>query len=36
MQGKAVILIHGIIRSSKSFEKMKITCQQTGQLVVPF
>lgn len=36
MQGKAVILIHGIIRSSKSFEKMKIACQQTGQLIVPF
>ncbi len=36
MQGKAVILIHGIIRSSKSFEKMKMACQKTGRLVVPF
>lgn len=36
MQGKAVILIHGIIRSSKSFEKMKLACQKTGRLVVPF
>ncbi|QDU08433.1 alpha/beta fold hydrolase [Gimesia aquarii] len=36
MQGKAVILIHGIIRSSKSFEKMKRACQKTGRLVVPF
>lgn len=36
MQGKAVILIHGIIRSSKSFEKMKKACQETGRLVVPF
>lgn len=36
MQGKAVILIHGIIRSSKSFEKMKKACQKTGRQVVPF
>ena len=36
MQGKAVILIHGIIRSSKSFEKMKSACQQAGWMVVPF
>lgn len=36
MQGKAVILIHGIIRSSKSFAKMKAACQQSGRLIVPF
>ncbi|QDT91186.1 Alpha/beta hydrolase family protein [Gimesia algae] len=36
MRGKAVILVHGIIRSSKSFVKMKETCQQKGWLVVPF
>ncbi|MCA9006917.1 MAG: alpha/beta fold hydrolase [Planctomycetaceae bacterium] len=36
MQGKAVILIHGIIRSSKSFVKMQKTCQEKGWLVVPF
>ncbi|WP_298864052.1 alpha/beta fold hydrolase [uncultured Gimesia sp.] len=36
MQGKAVILIHGIIRSSKSFDKLKAACQKTGRLVVPF
>ncbi len=36
MEGKAVILIHGIIRSSKSFDKMKDACQKTGRLVVPF
>ncbi|HAH46398.1 MAG TPA: hypothetical protein DCM07_16395 [Planctomycetaceae bacterium] len=36
MQGKAVILIHGIIRSSKSFVKMKESCEQKGWLVVPF
>ncbi|MFK7776699.1 MAG: hypothetical protein QM501_01090 [Gimesia sp.] len=36
MRGKAVILIHGIIRSSKSFEKLKIVCEKSGRLVVPF
>nr|MCH9790493.1 alpha/beta fold hydrolase [Planctomycetota bacterium] len=36
MQGKAVILIHGIIRSSKSFDKLKAACQKTGRMVVPF
>ncbi|WP_232100940.1 alpha/beta fold hydrolase [Gimesia fumaroli] len=36
MQGKAVILIHGIIRSSKSFEKLKAACRQSGRMVVPF
>lgn len=36
MRGKAVILIHGIIRSSKSFDKMKSACEESGRLVVPF
>ncbi|WP_339733708.1 alpha/beta fold hydrolase [uncultured Gimesia sp.] len=36
MQGKAVVLIHGIIRSSKSFEKLKAACRQSGRMVVPF
>ena len=36
MQGKAVILIHGIIRSSKSFVKLKTACRQAGWLTVPF
>lgn len=36
MQGKAVILIHGIIRSSKSFDKFKAACRQSGRMVVPF
>ncbi|WP_232107344.1 alpha/beta fold hydrolase [Gimesia alba] len=36
MQGRAVILIHGIIRSSKSFEKLKAACSQSGRMVVPF
>ena len=36
MQGKAVILIHGIIRSSKSFEKLQAACRQSGRMVVPF
>ena len=36
MQGKAVILIHGIIRSSKSFSKLKSACEESGRLVIPF
>ncbi|QDU48375.1 DUF7379 domain-containing protein [Gimesia panareensis] len=36
MQGRAVILIHGIIRSSKSFDKLKQACQKSGWIPVPF
>ncbi|QDT25415.1 Alpha/beta hydrolase family protein [Gimesia panareensis] len=36
MQGRAVILIHGIIRSSKSFDKLKQACQKSGWMPVPF
>lgn len=36
MQGRAVILIHGIIRSSKSFVKMEQACQNSGWITVPF
>ena len=36
MKGKAVILIHGIIRSSKSFHKMGNALREDGYLVVGF
>lgn len=36
MQGRAVILIHGIIRSSKSFEKMRLACLKEGWITIPF
>lgn len=36
MNGKAVILIHGIIRSSKSFSKMADALKTEGYLVVGF
>lgn len=36
MSGKAVILVHGIIRSSKSFEAMKERLQQSGYRVFGF
>ncbi len=36
MSGKAVILIHGIIRSSKSFSKMQVALEKDGYTVVGF
>ncbi len=36
MSGKAVILVHGIIRSSKSFSKMKVALEKDGYTVVGF
>ena len=36
MSGTAVVLIHGIIRSSKSFHQLKHQLQQVGYLVVVF
>lgn len=36
MNGKAVILVHGIIRSSKSFSKMKTSLEKNGYTVVSF
>ncbi len=36
MNGKAVILVHGIIRSSKSFSKMKTALEKDGYTVVSF
>lgn len=36
MEGKAVILIHGIIRSSKSFYKMGKALREDGYIVVGF
>lgn len=36
MSGKAVILVHGIIRSSKSFAKMKTVLENEGYTVVSF
>lgn len=36
MKGKAVILIHGIIRSSKSMQKMRQRLQQEGYLTFGF
>lgn len=36
MKGKAVILVHGIIRSSKSFSKMKTALEKNGYTVVSF
>ncbi len=36
MQGKAVILVHGIIRSSKSFKALKSRLREEGYLVFGF
>ncbi len=36
MSGKAVILVHGIIRSSKSFDAMKEKLKESGYLVFGF
>lgn len=36
LSGQAVILAHGIIRSSKSFTQMKSRLEEAGYLVVPF
>ncbi|MCA9053049.1 MAG: alpha/beta fold hydrolase [Planctomycetaceae bacterium] len=36
LTGRAVILIHGIIRSSKSFARMQSELQRAGYLTVPF
>jgi pimeloyl-ACP methyl ester carboxylesterase len=36
MQGKAVILVHGLMRSSKSFDEMTTALQEAGYLAVPF
>lgn len=36
MSGKAVILVHGIIRSSKSFESLRNRLSQEGYQVFPF
>lgn len=36
MQGKAALLIHGLIRSSKSFEKMQASLREAGYTVVVF
>lgn len=36
MQGRAVILVHGIIRSSKSFAKLQKKLEEDGVTVVPF
>jgi pimeloyl-ACP methyl ester carboxylesterase len=34
--GKVVIVVHGIIRSSKSFSRMRVALEQQGYTVVPF
>ena len=36
MKGKAAVLIHGLIRSSKSFEKMRKALEEAGYTVVTF
>ncbi|HWL07772.1 MAG TPA: alpha/beta fold hydrolase [Planctomicrobium sp.] len=36
MSGRAVILLHGIIRSSKSFSSLKKNLEKSGRLVVGF
>lgn len=36
MSGKAVVLIHGIVRSSKSFATMQRRLEEDGYLVIPF
>lgn len=36
MRGKAVIVLHGIVRSSKSFTAMNQTLTNAGYVVVPF
>lgn len=36
MQGEAVILLHGIFRSSKAMQKLQIRLEKDGYLVVPF
>lgn len=36
MRGKAVIVVHGIVRSSKSFAKMRKVLEEDGYLVVGF
>ncbi|MBX3441051.1 MAG: hypothetical protein KF774_01500 [Planctomyces sp.] len=36
MSGRAVVLIHGVVRSSKSFAAMKTALERDGAIVVPF
>ena len=36
MSGRAVIIIHGIVRSSKSFSAMQKSLEADGSIVVPF
>lgn len=36
MRGEAVVLLHGIFRSSKAMQKLQIRLEKDGYLVVPF